>query len=182
MVAANNIKGNKKISFSVVRYGNVMGSRGSVIPQFLKQSKSKIINITDPRMTRFNITLNDSVEMVIWSILNCHGGEILVPKLPSYNIIDLAKAISPDSKIKITGIRQGEKIHEDLITNSDSYNTYDLGKYYVILQNLNNNILTKYKKNFPIRKVKENFVYSSGSNKKFLSIKELKNLIKLNVE
>ena len=182
MVAANNIKGNKKISFSVVRYGNVMGSRGSVIPQFLKQSKSKIINITDPRMTRFNITLNDSVEMVIWSILNCNGGEILVPKLPSYNIIDLAKAISPDSKIKITGIRQGEKIHEDLITNSDSYNTYDLGKYYVILQNLNNNILTKYKKNFPIRKVKENFVYSSGSNKKFLSIKELKNLIKLNVE
>ena len=182
MVAANNIKGNKKISFSVVRYGNVMGSRGSVIPQFLKQSKSKIINITDPRMTRFNITLNDSVEMVIWSILNCHGGEILVPKLPSYNIIDLAKAISPDSKIKITGIRQGEKIHEDLITNSDSYNTYDLGKYYVILQNLNNNILTKYKKKLSIRKVKENFVYSSGSNKKFLSIKELKNLIKLNVE
>ena len=109
MVAANNIKGNKKISFSVVRYGNVMGSRGSVIPQFLKQSKSKIINITDPRMTRFNITLNDSVEMVIWSILNCHGGEILVPKLPSYNIIDLAKAISPDSKLKLQVLGKGKK-------------------------------------------------------------------------
>ncbi len=182
MVAANNIKGNKKISFSVVRYGNVMGSRGSVIPQFLKQSKSKIINITDPRMTRFNITLNDSVEMVIWSIFNCYGGEILVPKIPSYNILDLAKAISPDSKINITGIRQGEKIHEDLITNSDSYNTYDLGKYYIILQNLDKNILKKYKKNFRIRKVKENFVYSSGTNKKFLNSKELKNLIKFNVK
>ena len=182
MVAANNIKGNKKISFSVVRYGNVMGSRGSVIPQFIKQSKNKIINITDPRMTRFNITLDDSVEMVIWSIFNCYGGEILVPKIPSYNIIDLAKAISPDSKIKIMGIRQGEKIHEDLITSSDSYNTYDIGKYYIILQNLNKNILTKYKKKFSIRKVKENFVYSSGTNKKFLSIEELKNLIKLNVK
>jgi len=182
MVAANNIKGNKNISFSVVRYGNVMGSRGSVIPQFIKQSKNRVFNITDRRMTRFNITLNESVDMVIWSILNTFGGEILVPKIPSYNILDLAKSINPNSKINFVGIRQGEKIHEDLITSSDSYNTFDIGKYYIILQNLDKNILKKYKKKIKVKKVPENFVYSSGTNKNFLSVSQLKNLIKLNVK
>jgi FlaA1/EpsC-like NDP-sugar epimerase len=182
MVAANNIKGNKNISFSVVRYGNVMGSRGSVIPQFIKQSKNKVFSITDRRMTRFNITLNESVDMVIWSIFNTFGSEILVPKIPSYNILDLAKSINPNSKINFIGIRQGEKIHEDLITSSDSYNTYDIGKYYIILQNLDRNILKKYKKKFKIKKVPENFVYSSGTNKNILSVRQIKNLIKLNVK
>lgn len=178
MIAANNIKGKSKITFSVVRYGNVMASRGSVIPEFIKQSKKGIINITDKRMTRFNISLIDSVKMVLWSIANCIGGEILVPKLPSYRVVDLAKAISPNTKIKYTGIRPGEKIHEELITASDSYNTYDLGKYYVILQN-NSNIKTKlYNKKFNAKKVIEQFSYSSGSNKKFLNIKEIRYLIK----
>ena len=129
-------------------------------------------------MTRFNISLIDSVKMVLWSISNCIGGEILVPKLPSYRVVDLAKAISPNTKIKYTGIRPGEKIHEELITASDSYNTYDLGKYYVILQN-NSNIKTKlYNKKFNAKKVIEQFSYSSGSNKKFLNIKEIRYLIK----
>ena len=110
------------------------------------------------------------------------GGEILVPKIPSYNILDLAKSINPNSKINFVGIRQGEKIHEDLITSSDSYNTFDIGKYYIILQNLDKNILKKYKKKIKVKKVPENFVYSSGTNKNFLSVSQLKNLIKLNVK
>ena len=182
MVAANNIRGDNKITFSVVRYGNVMGSRGSVIPEFIKQSKKKIISITDKRMTRFNISLEDSVEMVIWSLLNSVGGEILVPKLPSYNILDLAKAISENSKIKFTGIRPGEKLHEDLITNSDSFNTFDIGKYYIILQNMHKKELETYKKKFNVKKVPINFLYSSGTNKSFLTIRELKRLINIHVK
>ncbi len=133
-IAANNIVGNKNIKFSVVRYGNVAGSRGSVIPLFLKQRQNKVLEITHKEMTRFNITLKESIEMVIWSISNNIGGEIFVPKIPSYNILDLAKAISPSSKIKFIGIRKGEKIHEEMITVHDAPHTLDLGKYYAILQ------------------------------------------------
>ena len=131
-IAANNIIGNKKIKFSVVRYGNVAGSRGSVIPVFLKQ-KNNCLEITHRSMTRFNITLNESIEMVLWSIINNIGGEIFIPKIPSYNILDLAKAICPSCKIKFTGIRKGEKIHEEMITVNDALQTVDLGKYYAIL-------------------------------------------------
>jgi UDP-N-acetylglucosamine 4,6-dehydratase (inverting) len=177
MVAANNIKGNNKISFSVVRYGNVMGSRGSVIPEFKKQSENKLIKITDKRMTRFNISLQESVEMVLWSLENSQGGDILVPKIPSYNILDLAKAISKDSKIIFTGIRPGEKLHEEMITSSDSFNTYEIEKYYIILPSIHDEELKAYKKRFKVKKVPENFVYSSGGNKVFLTINELKELI-----
>ena len=171
-VAANNIVGNKDIKFSVVRYGNVMGSRGSIIPLFLKQKNNKI-------MTRFNITLKESIEMVIWSLMNNLGGEIYVPKIPSYNILDLAKAIDPNSKIKIIGIRQGEKLHEEMITQSDSQTTLDLGDYYVILPSFG-----KSKKIYESRYkyVKKGFSYNSLENENYLSIEELRDLIIKNID
>ena len=132
-IAANNIKGKRDIRFSVVRYGNVMGSRGSVIPFFLEKAKSGLLPITDPAMTRFNISLGEGVDMVFWSLENAMGGEIFVPKIPSYRITDVAEAIGPSCKKKITGIRPGEKIHEEMITQSDSSTTIDLGAYYAIL-------------------------------------------------
>jgi len=131
-VAANAYIGRNTV-FSVVRYGNVMGSRGSVIPFFLERAKTKELPITDPSMTRFNITLQEGVEMVLWALQNALGGEIFVPKIPSYRITDLAKAIGPSCRQKIVGIRPGEKVHEEMITNSDSFTTVDLGKYYAIL-------------------------------------------------
>tara|TARA_B100001559_G_C16498176_1_gene621915 strand:- start:994 stop:2016 length:1023 start_codon:yes stop_codon:yes gene_type:complete len=174
-LAANNIKGWNKIKFSVVRYGNVVGSRGSVIPHFLKQKKLGFLSITDKKMTRFNMMLEEAVDMVIWSIEKNIGGEIFVPKLPSYKILDLAKAIDDKCKIKITGIRPGEKLEEELISNQESLNTYDLGKYYAILTNqdktLHNHYKKKYKKNF------KQFSYTSLNNKKFLNVSELKRII-----
>ena len=127
-VAANNYIGRDSV-FSVVRYGNVMGSRGSVIPFFIEKAKTGELPITNPEMTRFNITLNQGVEMVLWALGNAKGGEIFVPKLPSYRIIDLAKAIGPNCRHKNIGIRPGEKIHEEMITTSDSFTTVDLGSY-----------------------------------------------------
>ena len=132
-VAANNIRGRKTINFSVVRYGNVIGSNGSVIPFFLKQKKSGVLTITDDTMTRFNISLQGGVDMVLHAIENAWGGEIFVPKIPSYKITDIAQAIGPDCEHKVVGIRPGEKIHEEMITMSDSFTTYDLGKYYAVL-------------------------------------------------
>ena len=182
-IAANNIKGDKKISFSVVRYGNVMGSRGSVIPEFIRQSKlNNLVTVTDKRMTRFNISLTDSIEMVNWSLNNCIGGEILVPKLPSYKITDLVEAIAPKSKIKVIGIRPGEKIHEELITSSDSFQTFDIGKYYIILQNNHQKVLNYYNRKFKCKKVKEGFSYSSGTNSKFLKVSDIKKLIRNNIK
>ncbi|MDB4279954.1 UDP-N-acetylglucosamine 4,6-dehydratase (inverting), partial [bacterium] len=132
-ISANNIIGKRNLSFSVVRYGNVMGSRGSVIPEFFKQKKTGSINITNKNMTRFNITMQESIDLVVWALKNSIGGEIFVPKIPSYRILDLAKAIAPDAKINIIGQRPGEKIHEELITKSESVHTVDLKKYYAIL-------------------------------------------------
>lgn len=180
-LAANNIKGSKDISFSVVRYGNVMGSRGSVIPEFIKQSKkNNQILITDKRMTRFNISLQESVEMVDWSIKNCVGGETIIPKIPSYNVLDLAKAINAKAKIKYIGIRPGEKIHEELITSSDSFNTYDIGKYYIMLHINKPKQINYFKNRFNAKRVKDGFSYTSGSNNDFLSINSIKKLIKIN--
>ena len=178
-VAANNYSG-KYGTFSVVRYGNVMGSRGSIIPKFIEQAKNKILNVTDKNMTRFNLTLNDSVKMVMFAIKNTQGSEILVPKIPSYKIMDLAKSIGPSSKIKFIGVRPGEKIHEEMITESDSDTTYDIGDYYIILPSKNKEIIRKYKK-FNIKKVYTNFSYNSGQNKKFLTIQEIRKLIKNNI-
>ena len=177
-LAANNIKGNNKITFSVVRYGNVLGSRGSVIPEFIKQvKKNNELNVTDKRMTRFSISLKESVKMVVWSLKNCIGGETVIPKIPSYRIMDLAKAIGPTAKINFIGIRAGEKIHEELITSNDSFNTYDIGKYFIILNSNQPKEKIFYKKKFNSKKVKEGFNYNSKENNKFLSQKEIKDLI-----
>jgi len=172
-VSANNIKGNKKIKFSVVRYGNVMGSRGSVLHSFLDQLKNKELLITDKRMTRFNITLSECINLVILSLTSSMGGEIFVPKIPSFYVYDLAKAISNDCKITFTGIRPGEKLHEEMISIYDSYNTIELSDHYIILQNLN--YLKNYKK---YRLLDENFSYRSDLNKIFLSKDDLRLIIK----
>ena len=177
-ISANNIKGNRNIKFSVVQYGNVLGSRGSVVPFFIKNKKKGILPITDKEMTRFNITLDHAVDIVLWSIKNLMGGELLVPKLPSYKITDLAKAVDPSCKTPIIGIRPGEKIHEEMISSSDSQNTVELKKYYLILPSLSSNNYLKYKKKFKCKKVNRNFVYSSNSNKNFLSVYELREMIK----
>ncbi|MBA1339684.1 MAG: NDP-sugar epimerase [Pelagibacterales bacterium] len=179
-VAANNFKGKKNICFSIVRYGNVMGSRGSVIPLFLNQVREKFFTITDPAMTRFNITLDEGVDFVINSINEMIGGEIFVPKLASYRITDLANAISLNKKIKIIGIRPGEKIHEELITSSDSMNTLEYKNKYIILPNYEfyEDKLNKFKKHYKkSKKCKLGFTYNSKDNVNFLSVKELKNLI-----
>jgi UDP-N-acetylglucosamine 4,6-dehydratase (inverting) len=176
--AANNYSGKKKNIFSVVRYGNVWASRGSVVPEFLKISKDKklFVPITDPMMTRFSITLQKGVDMVLWSIKNARGGEIFVPKIPSYKILDLAKSICPNNKIKIIGIRPGEKLHEELITKSDSDLTVDFGNYYAILPNTGS--YKYYLKNYKVKSIQKNFSYNSKENKKFLSIKDLNKFLK----
>ena len=182
-VAANNFKGPNDIKFSVVRYGNVMGSRGSVIPLFLNQKKNNFFTITDKRMTRFNITLSEGVKFVLNCLTIMKGGEIFVPKIPSYKILDLAKAISLKSKIKIIGIRPGEKIHEEMISSEESINAVEYKNFYVIVPNSKFNLINKdkYMKIFKEgKKVEDNFNYSSKNNAKFLKVKELSKLIKIN--
>jgi len=176
-ISANNIKGNRKIKFSVVRYGNVFGSRGSVIPFFLKNKSKGELPITDKEMTRFNISLEHAVDVVMWSLKNLIGGELLIPKLPSFKIMDLAKAISPKCKTPIIGIRPGEKIHEEMVSSSDSQNTVELKDFYIILPTLNKKILSIYKKKLGAKKVKKNFIYNSNSNNKFLKLKKLTKLV-----
>ena len=185
-IAANNIKGARQLIFSVVRYGNVMGSRGSVIPFFLNLRNTNYIPITDTKMTRFNITLNEATKLVFYAIKNSRGAEIYVPKLPSFKITDLAKAIAPKTKVKILGIRPGEKLHEEMVTVSDSYNTYELTKYFVILPALEPfapQATAKYIMNkFKAKKVKPGFTYNSGNNSNWLTITQLRNLIKKNID
>jgi UDP-N-acetylglucosamine 4,6-dehydratase len=180
-VAANNYVGRDTI-FSVVRYGNVMGSRGSVIPFFLKQAKEGVLPITDPSMTRFNISLQEGVDMVLWALENALGGEIFVPKIPSYKIMDLAEAIGPSCKKSITGIRPGEKIHEEMITSSDSFNTIDLGQYYAILNTSGGKSVDLYAKMKTTKKVPAGFCYNSGDNPRFLAIPEIQSLIKKHLD
>ena len=168
-LAANNIKGKSKKIFSVLRYGNVTMSRGSVIPYFLNNKKN-IYNITDPRMTRFCITLEESVKAAQWTIKNAKGGEIVIPKVPSYRILDLVKAIKKNAKIKIIGIRPGEKLYEELISSNDNANSYDLGKYFIIQDTLTSERI-KYKKN------PKNFSYNSNNNDRFYSINQLRKII-----
>lgn len=177
-IAANNIKGNQNINFSVVRYGNVMGSNGSVIPFFMKKRSEGILPITDEKMTRFNISLQGGVEMVLHALEHSWGGEIFIPKIPSYKILDIARAIAPECKINIVGIRPGEKIHEEMITPSDSFTTYDLGKYFVILPQNPLWELTEFVKNFSAIKVNEGFHYTSGNNNEWETTETLKALIK----
>jgi UDP-N-acetylglucosamine 4,6-dehydratase (inverting) len=181
-VAANNIKGGRDLRFSVVRYGNVMGSRGSVIPFFMEKRPTGVLPITDPTMTRFNISLQEGVEMVLWSIEHAWGGEILVPKIPSYRITDVAKAIGPDCEQKIVGIRPGEKIHEEMITASDSPNTVDLGRYYAILPTGGAYSVEEYRRRSGAKMVPPGFAYDSGSNPDFLTVPQLRELINAHVE
>jgi UDP-N-acetylglucosamine 4,6-dehydratase (inverting) len=178
-IAANNIRGFGGTIFSVVRYGNVFGSRGSIVDLLKKNNYQNTFNITDLEMTRFNITLEDSVKDVLWSLSNSPGGDILVPKLQSYRVEDLIKAYNPKLKLKVVGIRPGEKIHEEMITESDSLNTIELKNYYVILPNTfsENKILTTrkfYKNKFNSKNVKKGFKYNSGNNPNFCKIKDLK--------
>ena len=179
-VAANNIKGVRDLRFSVVRYGNVMGSRGSVIPFFLQKRHEGFLPITDPQMTRFNITLEEGVKMVIWAIKNAHGGEIFVPKIPSYRITDVATAIAPECEQRIVGIRAGEKVHEEMITTSDSFTTVDCGEYYAILP-VHGDLIQRYCAN-GAKMVGAGFSYNSGQNKQFLTVDELRELIKIHVD
>ena len=181
-ISANNITGKNKISFSVVRYGNVLMSRGSVIPKFLENIKlNKTLNLTHPDMTRFNISLDEGVNFVIYSLINSICGEIFVPKLPSFRIIDLIKCLSPKSKYKITGIRSGEKLHEEMITTSDSFNTIESKKFYIILPQ-GNTPLNKYMKKFKANKILNPFSYNSSENSHFLKQNELKKIIQEEIQ
>lgn len=181
-IAANNIKGGRDLLFSVVRYGNVMGSRGSVVPFFLKQKSSGVLTITDPRMTRFNITLAEGVDIVLWALEHAIGGEIFVPKIPSYRIMDLAQAIGPECEQRIVGIRPGEKLHEEMITSSDSYHTIDMGKYYVILPINYQPSYQHYCNGAQCECVAPGFNYNSGENPNFLTVEQLRDLIRLHVD
>ncbi|MSQ57474.1 MAG: UDP-N-acetylglucosamine 4,6-dehydratase (inverting) [Limnohabitans sp.] len=177
-IAANNFVGDRELRFSVVRYGNVMGSRGSVIPFFLSKAQTGILPITDSAMTRFNIPLEEGVEMVFWALEHALGGEILVPKIPSYRISDVAEAIGPNCKQEIVGIRPGEKLHEEMITSSDSPNTVDLGGYYAILGAGQQRNMIEYLKTLKAQQVPTGFAYESGSNPDFLSVEQIRTLIK----
>ncbi len=180
-VAGNNIKGSRDLRFSVVRYGNVMGSRGSVIPFFAEKRATGVLPITDPQMTRFNISLQEGVDMVLWSIEHAWGGEILVPKIPSYRITDVASAVAPEAEQKVVGIRPGEKIHEEMITASDSPNTVDLGPYYAILPSGAEYSIDDYCTRMSATRVKPGFSYDSGSNTEFLSVPQLQEMIKAEI-
>lgn len=182
-VAANNIRGHRKIKFSVVRYGNVMGSNGSVIPYFLKRKKiDNILPITVESMTRFNISLQGGVDMVIHALETAWGGEVFVPKIPSYKLLDVAEAIGPDCEKPVIGIRPGEKIHEEMITSSDSFFTYDLGKYYTILPQNPMWKMEDFCAHFDAKKVPEGFSYNSNNNTEWESIESLRSLIKEHVD
>jgi len=186
-IAANNIKGKRDIKFSVVRYGNVMGSNGSVMPFFLnkKNKGESFLPITDPNMTRFNISLEDGCEMVFYAIEKAWGGEVFVPKIPSYKIPDVATAIAPELEQREVGIRPGEKLHEEMITSSDSYNTVDLGDYYAILpQKSRYSKYSKedYKEVFGAVDVPKGFSYDSGNNTEWETIESLRKLVKIHVD
>ena len=180
--AANNITGARDLRFSVVRYGNVMGSRGSVMPFFLGQRASGFFPITDPDMTRFNISLDEGVQMVLWALENALGGEIFVPKIPSYRILDLAEAIGPECEVRVVGIRPGEKLHEEMITASDSLNTVDLGPYYAILPSATEHFPEDYLEKRGGNRVEPGFAYNSGTNSHFLTVEELRGLISRHVD
>jgi UDP-N-acetylglucosamine 4,6-dehydratase (inverting) len=181
-IAANNMTGNRDLTFSVVRYGNVLGSRGSVVPFFLAQKSKGTLPITHPEMTRFNISLEEGVELVLHAIEKSWGGEIFVPKIPSYKITTVAEAIAPNCKTEVVGIRPGEKLHEEMITITDSLNTYDCGKYYIIVPSHTRWDKQAWSLKNHAQKVPEGFKYDSGTNIEWLSVDKLRELIKTHVE
>ncbi|WP_076589011.1 UDP-N-acetylglucosamine 4,6-dehydratase (inverting) [Vibrio ostreicida] len=181
--AANNIKGSKDIRFSVVRYGNVMGSRGSVIPFFMSKKEDGVLPITHKEMTRFNISLQDGVNMVMYALENHLGGEIFIPKIPSYKILDVAKAVAPECSLNVVGIRPGEKLHEEMITDTDSLNTIDLGSYYAILPSVSFTYTEEeYIEHHRAEKVPFGFKYNSGTNVDWETVDSLRLLIKEHVD
>lgn len=176
-IAANNMRGSRDLKFSVVRYGNVLGSRGSVVPFFMEKRKSGVLPITHDGMTRFNITLDEGVDMVMHAIKNAWGGELYVPKIPSYRILDVAKAVAPDCKLEMVGIRPGEKLHEEMISETDSMCTYDCGKYYVISPSTPSWNLNDWMAKFNAKKVPEGFKYNSETNTDWLTVENLREQI-----
>jgi UDP-N-acetylglucosamine 4,6-dehydratase (inverting) len=181
-ISANNIKGSRNLKFSVVRYGNVFGSRGSVVPFFLGERHKGVIPITNEAMTRFNITLDEGVELVEFAIEKAWGGEIFVPKIPSYRILDVAQAVAPHCNISYVGVRPGEKIHEEMITENDSYSTFDIGNFYVINPTVPAWDCKRWQATFNANKVKEGFSYNSGRNDQWLTVDELRNLIRKHLD
>ena len=186
LIAANNMKGKRDINFSVVRYGNVMGSRGSVMPLFLDKRKEGVLPITHPAMSRFNITQKNSAQVIFFALEKAIGGEIFVPKIPSFRITDLACAIGPDCDHQITGIRSGEKLHEEMITQSDSLNTIETDDMYIIVPlnpfSLREEILEKFQKYYNAERVEENFCYRSDNNQEWLTVDDLRKLIVENID
>jgi UDP-N-acetylglucosamine 4,6-dehydratase (inverting) len=181
-VAANNFRGARDIRFSVVRYGNVMGSRGSVIPFFLGKRESGKLPITDAKMTRFNITLEEGVDLVLFALRNMWGGEMFVPKIPSYRIADVAEAIGPRCEQEIVGIRPGEKLHEEMITETDSFSTVEFDRYYVVLPSVQQWDVDEFMSAFGGKMCEPGFRYSSGENDEWLSVDDLRGLIKKHVD
>lgn len=181
-IAANNVKGSRDLAFSVVRYGNVMGSRGSVIPYFLNMKKTGRLAITHESMTRFNILLQEGVDLVVHALKNSWGGEVFVPKIPSYKITDIANAIGPECVHEVVGIRPGEKLHEEMITETDSFNTYDCGNYYVILPSEPPFRLEDFVKRFDAKQVENGFRYCSDNNTEWLSVEKIRSLIKTHID
>lgn len=159
-----------------------MGSRGSVIPFFINKAKTGVLPITDMEMTRFNISLADGVEMVLWALENALGGEILVPKIPSYRIGDVAEAVGPNCRHEIVGIRPGEKLHEEMITTSDSPSTIDIGNYYAILGSGLQKDIPKYLELLKAKSVPTGFAYDSGTNPDFLTVEQIRELIRTNID
>lgn len=179
-VAANNHRGRREIKFSVVRYGNVMGSRGSVVPFFLNRASNGVLPVTDERMTRFNIMLQEGVQFVLESLTRMWGGEIFVPKIPSYRILDVAKAIAPAAEIEFVGIRPGEKLHEQMITSTDALSTIEFDDYYVILPSYHTWDIEEFRTTSaatPGKACEPDFNYDSGTNHHFLTVEELRHLI-----
>jgi len=181
-IAANNMKGKRDIAFSVVRYGNVMGSRGSVIPLFLEKRKEGVLPITDAKMTRFNITLKDGVELVLRSLEIMTGSEIFVPKIPSYRITDVADAVGPGCRKEIVGIRAGEKLHEEMITVTDGINTLEFDDHYVIYPPAKFADTRLLLEKYGGRPCPEAFSYNSGANTQWLSVGQLRELIRVHVD
>jgi UDP-N-acetylglucosamine 4,6-dehydratase (inverting) len=177
-ISSNNIRGKREIAFSVVRYGNVIGSRGSVIPFFLNKRKEGALPVTHPEMTRFNISLEEGIDLVFYALENALGGELYVPKIPSYKILDVANAICPGGKHYDVGIRPGEKIHEEMISEHDSYSTLEAGKYYIILPVMSADVMQKYMQHYSATKVQPGFKYNSGTNDQWLTVEQIREQIR----
>ncbi len=181
-VAANNIKGGRDLRFSVVRYGNVIGSRGSVVPFFLQRRHTGVLPITHPDMTRFNISLEEGVDLVFYALENSWGGEIFVPKIPSYKITEVANAIGPECRQDIVGIRPGEKLHEEMITETDALSTVELEKYYVILPFTPWWSVDDFIRHFNGKRVPEGFHYNSANNDHWLNAEQIRDEIRQHVD